>query len=139
MTNEFQNVAQAFVVGSLGAGAFFLGVFLGFICPDRASRRRLLEYLTKKEEVQPWRLVCFVMFGGVVAAVFQWAQPSVFAPIQAFVLGATWPSVVSRIMAGNNNPTPFASLPETPPDLIPVPKNENATSDDAQVVIRPNP
>jgi hypothetical protein len=48
--------------------------------------------------------------------VFQWAQADVLAPIQAFVLGATWPSVVTRIMTGSA-PAP-GSLSQTPAPVL---------------------
>src|SRR5882724_9032240 len=107
---EFQNVTKAFIVGSLGAGVFFLGVFFGFITPDREQRKRQIEFLTDQDGNPKGSLILFLLSGGFVAGVFQWAQFDVFAPIQAFVLGATWPSVVMRIMSGNGQtPTGWAA------------------------------
>ena len=134
----FRSVTGAFIVGSLGAGAFFLGVFCGFI--SRESRERLLEFLGDRNTGKPkaWLLLAFCAFGGVVASVFQAAQASLFAPIQAFVLGATWPSVVTRIMSGNDQSPGLTALANAPASQIPTPKSGgSATAGDAQVVIKP--
>ena len=113
-------LAAAAVVGLIGTGAFFLGVYLGFIA--KASRRDILKFFHEPPLEGPtdtkfaWlRLTLFLIMGGLVAAVFQWAQGAVFAPIQAFVLGATWPSVVTRVMAQGGGdpppPPPFGGAP----------------------------
>lgn len=139
LTKDALNITYAFIVGSLGAGAFFFGIFCGFI--SRESRERLLEFLTKKDtgNAKAGLLFLFCVFGGIVAAVFQAAQASVFAPIQAFVLGATWPSVVTRIMSGNGQPTGLAALAaDSSAGQIPTPKSSGAAkAADAQVVIKP--
>jgi hypothetical protein len=131
-----RSVTGAFVVGTLGAAAFFLGVFFGFISRD--SRERLLEYLSNKNTgtIDRWPLILFCIFGGVVAAVFQAAQAAIFAPIQAFVLGATWPSVVTRIMSGNGQQPSLTALASGPPSQIPAPKAGGSAAD-AEVVIKP--
>lgn len=114
---EIRYVCYAAFVGVLGSGAFFCGVYTGFISRD--SRKMILEFLVDFETPQNSRLknqIAFFVFGGVVAGVFQWAQPGTFAPIQAFVLGATWPSVVTRIMSGEGrNPQPDMRNPPPPP------------------------
>ncbi len=77
----------------------------------------------------------FYVLGGVVAGVFQAAQFDTFAPIQAFVLGATWPSVVTRIMSGSSSGVESArSLADKPPDEVPRITTDKKTAD-AQVVI----
>jgi hypothetical protein len=83
-----RNISCAFLVGATGAWAFHLGVMTGFI--SRTERPRLLEFLLDEQQrPRTHVIVCFVVTGGIVAAVFQWAQTDTFAPIQAFVLGAT--------------------------------------------------
>lgn len=97
-----------------------MGVYLGFI--SRQSRAGILEYLERRSRFRASydegavgaevplkppraRWLCvgwFCLLGGLVAAVFQAAQVESFMPIQAFVLGATWPSVVTRVMAGGD-------------------------------------
>lgn len=129
----------AFAIGSAGSGAFFVGVWLGFIV--RGSRADVLKFLIQQPPERPifvpsaiasadnrdrdqeletyirrlrlWnermdsyqermhlgRIAIFCGFGGVVALVFQLADVGKLVPIQAFVLGATWPSVVTRVMS----------------------------------------
>lgn len=140
--DQFQrilNVGLAFIVGSLGAGAFFYGVFCGFI--SKSTRQSLLEYLVDSNSGKmKGAILVFCSFGGVVAAVFQAPQASFFAPIQAFVLGATWPSVVTQMMSGNSQPPGLVALANAPASQIPVPKTGGtATATDAEVVIKPKP
>lgn len=123
------NAIQSFVVGTLGALAFVSGVHLGFI--GRSTRAETLQYLTGTRA-----LAYFVALGGVVAMVFQSAQPETFAPIQAFVLGATWTSVVTSVLPGGSGSktTPASDLVSASPASIPVP-TLNKTASDAEVVI----
>lgn len=129
-----RNLAAGFLVGSLGAGAFFMGVFWGLIA--RESRGQVLRYLSEMNEsenppLNGPRFLAFCSFGGVVAAVFQAPQASLFAPIQAFVLGATWPAVVNRIMAGNNSGRD--DITDSPPEDIRIPRSgKNESTEDAE-------
>ena len=118
-------LAFAFCIGMLGAAAFHFGVFIGFIARD--SRGNLLEFLhaelLMRRLISPselWyfrlRSVAFWTFGGVVAAVFQMADADSLVPIQAFVLGASWPSVVTQLMSGRSNP------PAQPASIAPPPQ-----------------
>ena len=92
---EVANIFFASMIGFAGALAFFVGVYFGLISPE--SRDDITRYIVSKRSV-----TLFSALGGVVAGVFQWAQAETLAPIQAFVLGATWPSVVTSIMAGSS-------------------------------------
>jgi hypothetical protein len=112
-------ISLAFVVGVCGAWCFYSGVRYGLI--DRTSRKAILQHLPDKEIPL---LFCFL--GGIVAAVFQAAQPHVFAPIQAFVLGATWPSVVTRIMSGSGS---GSGLTEMDPRDIKPPAGNKAVAE----------
>jgi hypothetical protein len=127
------NIALAGIVGFLGAVAFYYGVYTGFINPD--SREKTLKYFTGPVWNRVHYTGMFCVLGGVVAAVFQAAQASTFAPIQAFVLGATWPSVVTRIMAGGAEPTTSGrEFADAPPNTIPRPTSSK-TAADAEVII----
>jgi hypothetical protein len=101
------NVFFAMLIGFAGAMAFYAGVYFGFIAPE--SRNDITKYIVSSRSINT-----FALLGGVVAGVFQWAQPDVLAPIQAFVLGATWPSVVTRIMSGSTSAPP----PLTATDIV---------------------
>ncbi len=121
------NVLCAIMIGWAGALAFLAGVRYGFI--SRTTRDKTLEFLANPPW---WRLLdrsMFYLLGGIVAGVFQWAQPDTLAPIQAFVLGATWPSVVMRVMAGSSSPDTVAEkILATPPEKIATPAGKSATS-----------
>lgn len=92
-------VFSAFAIGLVGSSAYFAGVYLGFI--ERRSRPMILKFLLfPKGTTNLPRIAWFVAFGGLIAAVFQWAQLDALAPIQALVLGASWPSALTRAMSG---------------------------------------
>jgi hypothetical protein len=128
---RFLVLITAFVIGTAGAAAFHLGVYAGFIA--RESRPGLLEFLhtefmnrttVSAREKQVARLLrtAFWCFGGIVAVVFQAADADSLVPIQAFVLGASWPTVVTQLMSGRNSPPPpqWANIiPATPPGPTP--------------------
>ena len=127
------NVILAGFVGILGAISFYYGVYTGFI--GRESRMNTLQYLSGTLTNRLHYTGMFFVLGGVVAAVFQAAQHETFAPIQAFVLGATWPSVVTRIMSGQATGVESAkSLADAPSSDIPA-VTPNKSAADAQVVI----
>lgn len=120
----FYALLAAGVVGMIGTIAFILGVYLGFIF--RGSRREVLKYFYRPPlsdspdgPVVIVYLALYTIMGGLIAAVFQWAQGEVFAPIQALVLGATWPSVVIRVMAQGGESG--SDQPPIPPKATPSP------------------
>jgi hypothetical protein len=84
-------------VGLVGAFAYLFAVRAGLI--DEALEKKLAA-TWNNHVFRNWFL--FVFCGGLVAGVFQLGQGAVFAPIQAFVLGITWFSVVSR--SANSQP-----------------------------------
>jgi hypothetical protein len=127
----------AFLIGMCGAAAFHLGVFLGFIARD--SRTGLLEFLHIDFANRPqaaareiWIKRClrfsFWIFGGIVATVFQMADADSLVPIQAFVLGASWPSVVTQLMSGRSTPPPQPANVSPPPPPAPPPQGAAATA-----------
>lgn len=101
------NILFAVVIGFCGAMAFYIGVYYGFIAKE--SRTDITKYIVSRQSV-----AVFAAFGGIVAGVFQWAQGETLAPIQAFVLGATWPSVVTSIMPSSTT----APQKPTPTDVV---------------------
>jgi len=125
-TIKLVNIFCATLIGFAGALAFYAGVYFGFINPE--SRTDITKYIVSSRAV-----AVFAVLGGVVAGVFQWAQADTLAPIQAFVLGATWPSVVTRIMSGS--PAPPAK--PTPTDLVSGSASAGGQPSKAEVVIPP--
>lgn len=135
--NYLANLVGAFIVGIFGAAAFYVGILTGFI--DRSARLDNLKFLLDSfGNPRHLRTAMFIFFGGVIAAVFQWAQVDQFIPIQAFVLGATWPSVVSRVMAGQSPPGNGNSPPNSNISPKDVPSLEGGSSLDAiEIPINP--
>lgn len=107
MPQTFGFIVFAFLIGFLGALAYYLAAYFNFIGAN--SRGQIRSLMRKYREY-----LGFYLMGGVVAAVFQAAQPNAFAPIQAFVLGATWPSVVVRMLSGTAGDS---MLPKTVEEL----------------------
>ena len=99
----FQAIAGAISIGIIGSAAYLTALFLGFLgeAPLKALRPRfeVLRGTPPIVKLAGWRFTAFIVFGGFVAAVFQLAQGTTFAPVQALVLGATWPTVISQILA----------------------------------------
>jgi hypothetical protein len=98
----FRGAAGAAIIGALGSAAYLTAVLLGFLgdAPITQLRPRF-EHTTGTPAVTSLskkRIVLFAAFGGFVATVFQLPQGALLAPIQALVLGATWPTVLSQIM-----------------------------------------
>lgn len=83
---------QAFIVGMIGSFAYYTALRLGYVGGDQ--RNALLDLFNQK------RIVWFCVVGGCIGAVFQLAQLTTFAPIQALVLGITWPTLVGQYVTG---------------------------------------
>jgi hypothetical protein len=105
------NLILTFVIGVAGSGAYYFAVYIGLIGRRSDGKRsEAAKYLVREDDsIYLIRLLLFLFFGGIVSLVFQLPQASAFAPIQAFVLGATWPSVVDRMIAndGRQKETPI--------------------------------
>jgi len=80
---------QAFIVGMIGSLAYYTALRLGYI---GGEQRTILLDLFDKRIMIAW----FCLIGGSIAAIFQLAQPATFAPIQALVLGVTWPTLIAQ-------------------------------------------
>lgn len=89
------NVVGAFMIGVLGSWAFFFAVGGGLV--DHRSKM-IIQGMGSSIGV----VSVYLFLGGIVSAVFQLGSPNAFAPIQALVLGVTWPSVISQYLAGQN-------------------------------------
>lgn len=90
------NVFGAFVIGMIGAFGYLKALHFGFLASEQVAK----EIRTSKDG---WRhTMQFVAVGGAIAAVFQLAQLNNFAAVQAFVLGATWPTVIGQHIGGKD-------------------------------------
>lgn len=99
---QISNIAiiiQAFIVGALGSAAYFSAIFFGFI-----ENQGLLLNLCPFNRVCKAKLIWYMAMGGVIASIFQLPEKQGFIPIQAFILGTTWPSIVAQILSGKVGP-----------------------------------
>lgn len=102
-------VIPAWLIGFFGSGAYFSAIFFGFVsnegviekicltCPAQDANQPGNSKKTDKR-LRWRRLFWFLFMGGTVAAVFQLAEKGSFVPVQAFVLGTTWPSIIAQLL-----------------------------------------
>lgn len=99
----------AFLVGLLGSFAYVSAIVFGFVGGDPQQRDVMLRAFSgagKRDRLSWIRTTWYSAIGGGVALVFQIPEHS-FVPIQSFVLGITWPSIVSQVLSGRQRePTP---------------------------------
>ena len=87
-------ILVAFIIGFLGSLSYYTSVWFGFIGGDSVSRKIILKPFTECEwYLKPLNIIWYCFIGGFIAVVFQLPQ-STFAPIQSFILGCSWPSIV---------------------------------------------
>jgi MFS family permease len=93
-------MTAAFAVGLIGSSAYLAALLFGFLgnqaIDQLGSKFETVKGNPATKRLSVRRLALFSFFGGGIALVFQWAQGGVFAPIQALVLGATWPTIISQ-------------------------------------------
>lgn len=85
-------LAVALVCGFIGSVAYLKAMDWGFMSGE------LIDTIRARMGRWPSR-PGFALIGGMVALVFQVPQGATLAPIQAFVLGITWPFIVSQYVA----------------------------------------
>lgn len=95
VTNWFSSVhgsvpiiVGAFIIGMVGSLAYYVALRLGFVSAELVEEK----FNSKKT----LGALGFIALGGAVAIVFQLPQMDAFTPIQSFVLGITWPFIVSQ-------------------------------------------
>ncbi len=81
------------LIGVIGSTAYYTALNFGYL--GGKDRDELLKTFRPRS-----RVVWYATIGGLVAAVFQLAQITSFAPVQSFVLGITWPILISQYLAG---------------------------------------
>jgi hypothetical protein len=93
---QLWDVVGAFIIGAFGSIGFLVTVAAG-----------LVPYSAKPsiQAIAGSLGLCglYVFLGGFIAAVFQVAQPGTFAPIQALIVGVTWPAIVNQYLGGQKS------------------------------------
>ncbi len=83
------HILGALIMGIIGSVAYYGALKIGFTGGEQR------EWLLKNFGGAA-RIAGFTIIGGSVAVAFQLPEPSSFVPIQAFVLGVTWPFIVAQ-------------------------------------------
>jgi len=96
--------AYSFVVGFMGSLAYFTAMYFRFIAGSRLDRIIMFSSFRKCRDdgshvVSRRKVVWYCALGGAVALVFQLPEPT-FVPIQALILGVTWPSIIIHLLSG---------------------------------------
>ncbi|MBI2171698.1 MAG: hypothetical protein HYU30_06720 [Chloroflexi bacterium] len=96
----------AFLIGMVGSVAYFTVVYFGFVGSGKESRDLILGYFWGKNgRTTLAKVAWYSLVGGLIAGVFQLAERA-FVPVQSFILGATWPSIVGQLLSGRQSGLP---------------------------------
>lgn len=103
---NWQPALYAAAVGAAGSLAYFTALYFGFI-----GGEEILNKLWPSRKT-PWygklfRVIWFAIIGAAVAFIFQLPERN-FAAIQAFIVGTTWPTIVSQVLTGRQAESPEA-------------------------------
>jgi len=95
----------AAAIGAGGSLAYFTALLFGFV-----QSEAILEKIwpSSRSVSLPGRLLrvfWFTLIGAAVALIFQLPQEKL-APIQAFIVGTTWPTIVSQTLTGRQGESP---------------------------------
>ena len=87
----------AILIGAIGSGTYLVAVWVGLIGPTEkgVSDLRLLDHFSKMWLI---KVPSYVGSGGAVAMVFQLTEAKLI-PVQAFIIGCTWPAVVANYLS----------------------------------------
>ncbi len=94
---------SAWIIGTTGSVAYFTVVYFGFVGPNKESRDSILGYFWGKSgRMTVLKVAWYSLIGGSIAGIFQLAETA-FVPVQSFILGATWPSIVGQLLSGRQS------------------------------------
>ena len=109
---NWQQSAWAALIGGAGSLAYFSALFFGFIQGEEILAKLWPTLRNMSGYTKALRVIWFMLIGGAVAFIFQLPQGDL-APIQAFIVGTTWPTIVAQILT-----TRQAESPQTIKDQI---------------------
>lgn len=98
--SEQLSPAYAFLIGALGGSAYLIAAWAGFVGKDDSSRDRVLKYFGQSGGFV--LVPAYIVTAGGIALVFQLPERGL-VPIQAFIIGCTWPAVVSNYLSGRQS------------------------------------
>lgn len=88
----------ALAVGSVGSAAYLVALWVGLVGSTGGKERILAHF----RELWALKVPLFIAGGGAVAMVFQLPEGKLI-PVQAFIIGCTWPAVVSNYLSGKQS------------------------------------
>ena len=90
---------MAFVIGAVGSCAYLIATWVGLVGSKDGKLSPVLDHFTR------WwaaKVGLYLASGGAVAMVFQLPEGKLI-PVQAFIIGCTWPAVVSNYLSGRQS------------------------------------
>lgn len=90
----------AFIAGFIGSLAYVSVLYFKFIGRSNHERDLILRpFLSGVSGIHFWKLIWYCCIGGAIAVIFQYPEPT-FVPVQNFLLGVSWPAIVSQHISG---------------------------------------
>ncbi len=93
------------LIGGAGSLAYSSALYFGFIQNEASLSKLWPSRGTSGAVASILRVVWFVAIGAAVALIFQLPEGNL-APIQAFIIGTTWPTVVAQVLTGRQGDSP---------------------------------
>src|SRR6185503_700957 len=94
--------AWAATLGAIGSLAYLTAMYFTYVGTSELLGRF---WAPAGGLGNPMRVVWFGLVGAGVAFVFQLPETTL-APIQAFIVGTTWPTIVSQVLTGRQGESP---------------------------------
>jgi len=105
--SNWQSAVWAAVIGAGGSLAYFTALLFGFVQSEAILEKIWPSARSVSLAGRLLRVFWFTLIGAVVAFIFQLPQDKL-APIQAFIVGTTWPTIVSQTLTGRQGESPKA-------------------------------
>jgi hypothetical protein len=106
MTN-WESATWAALIGAAGSLAYFTALYFGFIINQEIFDRLWPTRRGVRLGTRIFRIFWFTLLGAAVAFIFQLPE-RYLAPIQAFIVGTTWPTIVSQVLTARQADSPEA-------------------------------
>jgi hypothetical protein len=92
---------KAFIVGALGSVAYITALYFKFIGGTDENRNIISGPFLRKDGggISFAKIIWYCFIGGCISVIFQIDVPN-FVAIQDFILGITWPAIVSQFLSG---------------------------------------
>ena len=103
---NWEIAAWAALLGALGSLAYFTAMYFAFV----GTNDLLGKFWVPGGGIgggfaNLFRVVWFALIGAAVSFIFQLPETTL-APIQAFIVGTTWPTIVAQVLTGRQGDSP---------------------------------